>query len=150
MCRDLLRLPGCLPAWPVMDFQLRADRVCRAAPQMRPKCRLLPQFSFSFRFSFGLEFRCVACRPIGRVALAACGPQFVNNSLGPVPRCLAWHATSTCSKSLSSTCCKFRCCCPFKGRTLSAAFRGATMPVVLGCCPCLGQLHINHAVLSIC
>lgn len=73
VCRDLLRLL----AWPVMDFQLRADRVCRDASQMRPKCRLLPQFSFSF--CFGLGFRCVACRPIGRVALAACGPQFVNN-----------------------------------------------------------------------
>lgn len=164
VCRDLLRLL----AWPVMDFQLRADRVCRDASQMRPKCRLLPQFSFSF--CFGLRFRCVALRvaPLAAMHLQLVGHNLltISASLGPVPvpRCLAWHASSTCSQSklhllqvpLLSLLLLY-CCCPFKGRTLSAAFRGATMPVVLGCCccccrccPCLGQLHINHAVLSIC
>lgn len=108
VCRDLLRLPGCLPAWAVMDFQLRADRVCRAAPQMRPKCRLLPQFSFRFSFSFGLGFRCVALRvaPLAALHLQLVGHNLltISASLGPVPvpRCLAWHATSTCSKSLSA------------------------------------------------
>lgn len=111
--------------------------------------------------------RCVALRvaPLAALHLQLVGHNLltISASLGPVPvpRCLAWHASSTCSQSklhllqvpLLSLLLLY-CCYPFKGRTLSAAFRGATMPVVLGCCccccPCLGQLHINHAVLSIC
>lgn len=79
VCRDLLRLlPACLAC---NGFSVtRRSRVPRCAPNA-PKVQVAAtvQLQVQVQFRFGVQVRCVACRPVGRVALAACGPQFVNN-----------------------------------------------------------------------
>lgn len=136
----LCSLP-CL-AWLVMDFQLRADRVCcasRCAPNA-PKV----QVQFRFRFSLGCLVACrVACLPHWphcttwplAVLQLAVGHNLLTISACPGPVCVAcsslYAALAPSSVGCRCRCRCCRCCCPFKGRTLSAAFRGTAMLVVL-------------------